>query len=115
MTLSEVLATPGGRVMLLQCVIEEMQEELGKLSENRPFVKAALDALESAGTLTEERLQKRGEIVQEKIARCEPPFDRPFFLFDSDAPDDAKCVFWPVQALERAMKAMDEGVFIPPK
>jgi hypothetical protein len=105
---------PGGRLMLLQYAIEEMQECMGRLSENPPFVRAVFSALDNAGMLTPERLDKRSKIVEEKVACCEPPFDRPFMLADPDDPHNwEKAVFWPAQA--RAMKAMDEGVFIPSK
>ncbi|MEO7859653.1 MAG: hypothetical protein ABIU05_04285 [Nitrospirales bacterium] len=88
---------------------------MGKLSENRPFIETVFGELDKAGMLTKERLEKRSNIVNEKIARCEPPFDRPFFLVDPDGPEDRKAVFWPVPALERAIKSTSEGVFIPPQ
>lgn len=113
---SEMVTTPGGRIMLLQLAIEEMQDCLEAYGKNQTFVEAVMCALDQSGVLTPERIERRSKMINEKIVRCDPPFDRPFFFVDPDAPEDwQKAFFWPPQAIDRAIKAMDEGVFIPPR
>lgn len=102
-TLEEMAGTTGGRLMLLQLAIVSLQEGLPKLGQNREFILTVLSALDEAGALTDEQLEKRSEAIDEKIKRCEPPFDRPFSWVNPDAPDLlGEVMFWPDPAVDRA-------------
>lgn len=102
-TLLEMADAPGGRLMLLQLAIDSMQEGMAKLGGNRSFILTILNALDDAGSLTDEQLKKRSKAINEKMIRGEPPFDRPFSWVAPEAPDDlAKVWFWPNPAIDRA-------------
>ena len=107
MTVLEILENPTGKIMLLQCAIEEMQECMEPLVRNRWFIAALFDALYKAGVLTEERLYKRWEMVNEKREGHEPPFDRPFFVGNPKDPHSwEKMEVCSVEAFEQADEAM---------
>jgi hypothetical protein len=107
MTVLEILDSPTGKLMLLQCAIEEIQECMEPLGQNRPFISALFDAITNAGVLTEERLNKRWAIVNEKVEGHEPPFDRPFFVADPNDPHRwEKMEVCSVEAFEQADEVM---------
>jgi hypothetical protein len=115
-TFGEMAKAPGGRIMLLQLAIEEMQDGIDTLGKNQEFIETVIRALDMSGVLTAERIEKRTKMINEKIERCEAPFDRPFIFLDPDAPEDwRKASFWPAPAIKRALKAMEHGEFIPPR
>lgn len=102
-TLGEMYESQVGRLKLLLFVIEEMQESVEELSQNRPVLKELLCMLTKAGVLKQERIEKVSQVIEDKLDLLK----RPYFLPDPDDPDNwEKVVVFPVELfLKQAREA----------
>src|SRR5690242_10971338 len=88
--------TPGGRLMLLEYVIEEMQDCMEVLGGKPTFIETVIRALDETGVITDERHKKRCQRVDEKVMRREAPFNKVFHVRDPDDPHNwEKITVWP--------------------
>lgn len=96
--------------MLLEYAIEEMQDCMEVLGGNRTFIETVMQALDESGVITDERHKKRCKMVEEKVVRREPPFNKVFHVRDPDDPHNWENVtVWPydlfIEQRDAAMKS----------